>query len=96
MSSVVTGEMFYGALKSARVADNMRRIDAFIASNVVLPCDRQTARLYADIKDQLRAQGTTIPENDIWIAASAVQYGLTLVTRDAHFNSVSTLAIARW
>jgi tRNA(fMet)-specific endonuclease VapC len=37
-----------------------------------------------------------IPENDIWIAASAVQYGLTLATRDRHFEEVERLQTEAW
>ena len=36
--------------------------------------------------------GKPIPENDIWIAATAMQYNLTLITRDSHFNYVSGLS----
>jgi predicted nucleic acid-binding protein len=36
-------------------------------------------------------RGTPIPTNDIWIAALAMQHGLPLYTRDAHFSSVAGL-----
>ncbi|WP_276372175.1 PIN domain-containing protein [Chryseolinea sp. H1M3-3] len=48
------------------------------------------------MKSQLKAKGTPIPENDIWIGALAHQHGLTLVTRDKHFNSIETLQIENW
>ena len=51
---------------------------------------------YGQIKNNLRAKGRPIPENDIWIAALAKQYGLTLVTRDGHFGEVDGLAIEAW
>jgi tRNA(fMet)-specific endonuclease VapC len=44
----------------------------------------------------LRAKGHPIPENDIWIAAHAQQYELTLVTRDAHFSAVEGIGIEVW
>jgi tRNA(fMet)-specific endonuclease VapC len=40
--------------------------------------------------------GQPIPENDIWIAAIAEQHGLTLVTKDAHFNAIDHLKIEKW
>src|SRR5690348_13723802 len=88
LSSVVLGELYYGARKSARAAENVARIDVFAASNVVLACDADTSRQYGVIKELLRAKGKMIPENDIWIAATALQHGLTLATRDAHFKGV--------
>ena len=96
LSSVVLGELYYGARKSAKATENVARVDAFAASNVVLACDVDTSRQYGIIKDSLRAKGKLIPENDIWIAATAVQHGLILATRDAHFNEVDGLSIANW
>ena len=94
--SIVIGELYYGARKSARVMENLARIDEFVASNTVLPCDTETAQQYGDIKNKLRAKGRPIPENDIWIAAIAIQYQLTLVARDRHFHEVDGLRIEEW
>jgi tRNA(fMet)-specific endonuclease VapC len=96
LSSVVLGELYYGARKSARAAENVARVDAFAASNMVLDCDVETSRQYGVIKASLRAKGKMIPENDIWIAATALQNGLTLATRDAHFDEVDGLSVANW
>jgi len=38
----------------------------------------------------------SIPQNDIWIAAIAQQYDLTLVTRDEHFREVGQLKVEVW
>jgi len=94
--SIVIGELYYGAHKSARVMENLARIDEFVASNTVLSCDTETAQQYGDIKNKLRAKGRPIPENDIWIAAIVTQYQLTLVTRDRHFHEVDGLRVEEW
>jgi tRNA(fMet)-specific endonuclease VapC len=96
LSSVVLGELYYGARKSARTAQNVARVDAFAASNVVLTCDVDTAQQYGVIKESLRTKGKLIPENDIWIAATALQHGLPLTTRDAHFHEVDGLTVVNW
>lgn len=88
---VVLGELLTGARKSRRVAENVGQIERFARRNHVLSCDPATADHYADIADQLRVRGTPIPQNDIWIAAVAVQHGLPLATRDAHFQRVDAL-----
>jgi tRNA(fMet)-specific endonuclease VapC len=44
----------------------------------------------------LQANGRSIPENDIWIAAVAQQHRLTLVTRNAHFDLIDGLNIETW
>ncbi|GAB4399167.1 MAG: tRNA(fMet)-specific endonuclease VapC [Anaerolineales bacterium] len=94
--SVVIGELFYGAHKSSRAKDNLARIDEFASSNIVLGCDTETARVYGEIKDALRIKGHPIPENDIWIAAIAVQHNLSLVSRDGHFNEIEKLKVIAW
>jgi tRNA(fMet)-specific endonuclease VapC len=94
--SIVLGELYYGARKSTRVEQNIARIDEFAADNTVLLCDTTTAWQYGAIKAQLRAKGKPIPENDIWIAAIAEQYQLTLVTRDSHFQHIDGLVIEQW
>lgn len=94
--SVVIGELFYGAHKSARAKDNLARIDEFASSNLVLGCDMETARIYGDVKNALRIKGHPIPENDIWIAAIAIQHNLTLVSRDGHFNEIENLKVVVW
>jgi tRNA(fMet)-specific endonuclease VapC len=44
----------------------------------------------------LKQQGTPIPENDIWISALALQYELTLVSRDQHFEKTDNLLLEKW
>lgn len=39
----------------------------------------------------LKEKGTPIPQNDIWIAASALEHGACLLTTDPHFKGIPTL-----
>jgi tRNA(fMet)-specific endonuclease VapC len=94
--SVVIGELCYGAHKSTRAKENLGRIDDFATSSLVLGCDAETARMYGEIKNTLRVKGRPLPENDIWIAAIAVQHNLTLVSRDAHFSEIENLEVVSW
>lgn len=94
--TIVLGELYYGAHESVRTENNTARIDEFAANNAVLWCDTATAQHYGINKNQLRTKGKSIPENDIWIAAIAKQYQLTLVTRDNHFQYVDGLTREQW
>ena len=96
VSSIVVGELYYGAQKSSRVETNLARVNTFAAANTILVCDTATAQYYGTIKNQLRAKGHPIPENDLWIAATARQHQLTLVTRDGHFQAVEGLLVEQW
>lgn len=94
--SIAIGELCYGARKSGRVAQNLLRIEHFAATNVVLECNMETARHYGEIKNKLRQKGRPVPENDIWIAALAIQHDLRLATRDEHFQEVERLILVKW
>jgi tRNA(fMet)-specific endonuclease VapC len=93
---IALGELRFGALNSVRIEENLQSIEGFAAEANVLPCDEDTARFYGEIKDGLRRKGRPIPENDIWIAATARRYDLTLVSRDSHFEHVENLQVERW
>ena len=91
--AIVLGELYFGANKSRQVAANLQRIEDLAARTNILPCDLATARLYGQIKQQLRAAGTPIPDNDVWIAALAMQHHMPLLTRDTHFQQIAGLAV---
>lgn len=93
---VALGEMYFGAYKSLRIKENLARIDEFVLNITVLACDTDTAKKYGDIKNQLKEKGQPLPENDIWVAAVAQQYDLTLITRDIHFHIIENLKIESW
>lgn len=90
------GELYYGALHSGNPARNVARVAELAAAAAVLPCDAETALVYGGLKAELRRLGRPIPENDVWIAAVAVQHGLTLVSRDAHFAALERLPRETW
>jgi tRNA(fMet)-specific endonuclease VapC len=96
VSVTVTGELYYGAGQSRHSAENVRRFEQFLATAVVLDIDMQTAQHYGAMKSALRAAGSPISENDLWIAASARRHGLSLVSRDAHFGVIPGLTVERW
>jgi tRNA(fMet)-specific endonuclease VapC len=93
---IVLGELYYGAFKSRRVQANLTRLDNLVTSSAILVCDDGTARLYGMVKQRLKAKGRAIPENDMWISAIALQHGLPLATRDAHFLQVDDLMTESW
>ena len=96
VSSITVGELFYGAYHSRQAADNVRRVREFMPLCTIVPCTEVTGDHFGQVKQQLAAKGRPIPENDLWIAATAMQHGLTLVTRDRHFQEIDGLALATW
>ena len=55
--------------------------------------DEETAERYAVILNGLWTLGRPIPTNELWIAASAMQYGLTLLTTAAQFKHVAQVLV---
>lgn len=95
VTPVVIGELLAGFLRGKNRRKNERELEGFLASPRVrtLNIDAQTSERYAVIVNSLREAGTPIPTNDIWIAASAMQYGLRLLTTDAHYRTVSQVIV---
>lgn len=63
--AIVVGELYFGAHKSKRFHQNLKRIDQFAMNSSILTCGTDTAKLYGEIKNALRLKGRPIPENDI-------------------------------
>lgn len=96
LSLTVVGELLFGAEKSSAPAANRAKVDRLIGLCPVAPQDLATARRYGVLKASLLGKGRPIPENDLWIAACALQHGLILATRDHHFEQVEGLAVEPW
>jgi tRNA(fMet)-specific endonuclease VapC len=93
---IVAGELYAGAEKSSKATENRTRIDDFISRRQLLIADQETARVYGRIVLQLRQKGRPIPQNEMWIAALALQHDLIVLTRDAHFQAVDNLRLRGW
>ena len=94
MPSIVLGELFSGFANGTRTRQNQDLLQSFLAHPVVetLAVDESVASIYSELLTALRQQGTPIPTNDIWIAATAIRHGAPLVTSDQHFHRVVRLA----
>ena len=90
MPSVVIGELWLGFLGGAHVRENESELGQFLENSVVeeVHIDHDIARIYAEIVLALKAKGTPLPTNDIWIAAVAARVGAPVLTFDKHFHSI--------
>ncbi len=91
ISSITLGELMFGAFKSTRTDENLNRLEDFLLKASVLEVGTGTAQEYGRIKQQLKLIGRPIPDNDIWIAATAIEHRLLLVSHDNHFAHVERL-----
>jgi len=90
LTPVILGELLAGFTGGRFEARNRELLKEFLETPRVrvYPIDGETSERYAAVWLHLREQGTPIPTNDLWIAASAMQHGLTVLTADQHFLKV--------
>ena len=96
-SAVVAGELLYGFRCGSRGERNRRELEAFLDSPFVkpVPVTLTTAERFGRVAERLRANGTPIPVNDIWVAAQAMETGAELISFDRHYAAVEGLAWRR-
>lgn len=96
LNTVVLAELLAGFRNGDRFERNLAELDRFLSSPRVRTesLDRETAFRYSEIIDFLRQRGTPIPTNDVWIAASAMEHGLRILTTDPHFERVPQVSTA--
>jgi tRNA(fMet)-specific endonuclease VapC len=94
-SPVVIGELLAGFKRGKQEEKNKRQLNEFLTRErvVELSISSQTSEFYAFILEQLKEQGTPIPTNDIWIAASAMENGAAVVTQDGHFSKIKGIIL---
>ena len=93
LPSVVLGELHFGFMKGKRQAFNEKKLRQFmdILNVEVINVNADVARKFAVIYLSLQKKGTKIPINDVWISASCMEVGGTLLTRDKHFEVVDQI-----
>jgi tRNA(fMet)-specific endonuclease VapC len=95
LSAIVAHELFFGAFKSSRRAQNLAAIDALKFE--VIGFDKEDARLAGEVRALLRAKGTPIGPYDILIAGQALARKMILVTHNTEeFGRVPGLRCEDW
>jgi len=95
-SPIVLGELRYGFLGGRLAELNEAALQDFLRRPRVrvLPIGEETSHRYALILDYLRKHGRPVPTNDMWLAASAMEFGMTLLTADRHFQWMPQISVA--
>lgn len=97
ISAVTLSELFHGAEKSSKVAQNLAVVEEFASLLEVLPYSAKASQHYGAIRAALERSGRPIGVNDLHIAAHARSEGLTLVTNSlGEFERVPGLLTENW
>ena len=113
-SVIVRGELFYMVAKSERKTANIQQIRAFLDTIDLYPINLPISEIYGLLKGKLvsafgpkdktqrrnfNLQNLGFGDNDLWIAATAIHYNLTVVSADNDFRriqQVESFALESW
>jgi predicted nucleic acid-binding protein len=98
LNPVILGELKAGFRAGNRLRKNEQELQIFFSSPRLRFVDitQETAERYAVIVHFLRKAGTPIPTNDVWIAASAMEHGLRVLTTDLHYQKVPQIVVEHY
>ena len=95
--AIVEAELLHGALKSLRVAENLRAVKAFLNQFAIVPFDSAAAAHYAATRRTLEQAGQIIGPLDLLIAATALAVDGILVTHNTtEFSRFPALRVEDW
>ena len=113
-SVIVRGELLYMAAKSQQTAANIQQVNAFLNKIDLYPINLSISDIYGVLKGKLintfgpkekaerrkfNIQTLGFGDNDLWIAATAIHYNLTIVSTDNDFRRIQpvySFALESW
>ena len=97
ISTIVLGELMYGAKASQRRTKNLERLQELMKIVDIVSFDEACAETYSDIRLSLRKKGRPTGEVDVIIAAIAIANDAVLVTDNTkHFTHIDKLRLENW
>lgn len=94
ISLITYGEIYEGIYFGRDPKQNEKIFQQFLRTVDVLPLTKLIMRHFAHVRGQLRRAGNLIPDNDLLIGATALQYKLILVTYNKkHFQRIPGLVL---
>jgi tRNA(fMet)-specific endonuclease VapC len=96
ISATVLGELYFGAYASQKMTENLAALATFLSHVDFCELTIADAEEFGKIQAEQRAKGKPIPTADAQIAAVARLHSFTLLTNDAHFQSVTGLLTDDW
>lgn len=115
ISVITRGELIFMVEKSEKQVENLEKVAQFLEAINIYRIDDQVADCYGQLKgqiikhfgpkkdkskrDKVTIQSLGFSDNDLWIAATVISYGMTLVSADSDFvrvQEVQHLSLENW
>ena len=80
LSLITVGELYKGAYRKDWPTQSIAALDQRLRSYLIIPPDRTIARQWGRVQAAIR--GRNFPENDAWIAATALALGCPLLSHN--------------
>ena len=100
LCSITASELLHGVHRAARAEQRDRRaafVEQLLTDFPVIPFDLRMARVHARLSAQLASRGVTVGAHDLMIAATALELGAAVATRDERsFPKIRGLRLLRW
>lgn len=97
VSIITVGELMTWARRRNAPTRRLVGIEAFLHDVATLPVDEQVANTFAGLRAEQLDTGRLTPSTDLWIAATAIAHGLTLVTHNTRdYESILGLSLVDW
>ena len=94
ISVVSMGELYEGVYKVSDPTRSEEALQLLLSEIDVVPIDDEVCRIYGQQRGRLRAGNADTGNNDIWIGATAIRHGLTLLTNNRrHFERMQGLNV---
>ena len=97
ISAITAAELYFGAFNSAKVNENVARIEIFLSHLTLLSLDDAVLRKFGRTKAELRRRGEPLADFDLLIASTAQSAGRILVTNNTrHYVRIGNLQLENW
>jgi tRNA(fMet)-specific endonuclease VapC len=100
LSVITASELLHGVHRATQPDVRAKRsafVEGILERFPLLSVDLACARAHAQIWAELRKAGTIIGPHDLWLAATCVAHGLTMVTANIReFERVPGLTVEVW
>jgi tRNA(fMet)-specific endonuclease VapC len=97
ISSISVSELHYGACKSKKIEQNIKRLEEFLYPFDILTYDENASREYGKVRSQLEKKGQIIGPLDMLIAAHAISRELAIITNNTkEFRRIRSLKVENW